>query len=115
MQVSTWSGRESLSGSRRWWIVDIWRSRSAAPVTDVAADLFLVAASREVANPYRRPPEFGHQFCQTSIGASCAAALRYFKHVQEGLGAQANKTPRLKKKKKLISASGRSAFAMPRC
>ncbi len=38
---------------------------------------------------HRRPAQLRHQLRQTSVRASCAAALRHLKHVQEGLSAQA--------------------------
>src|SRR5712671_2700163 len=66
-----------------------------APATHVAADLLLVAAAREVADPYSRPTQLRHQLRQTPVRACCAAALGHLKHVQQRLTAHALQTIKL--------------------
>jgi hypothetical protein len=56
-------------------------------LTDVPADLLLVAAAREVTDPHSRPTQLPHQPGQTSKRAGRALALRHLEHVQHCLAA----------------------------
>ena len=58
-------------------------------VTAVAANLFLVPATGQVAHSHCRPTKFRHYFCQTPKGARCPIALWDLKQVQKGLTAYA--------------------------
>jgi hypothetical protein len=58
---------------------------TGATIPDIATDLLLIAAARQIADAHSRPPELGHELRQASISACCAAALGHLKGVQDRL------------------------------
>src|ERR1039457_5893790 len=61
--------------------------RTAPSVAAVAANLFLVAASRQVAHSHCGPAQPCHYLRQMPVGARCPAALGNLKYVQQCLAA----------------------------
>jgi hypothetical protein len=59
----------------------------ASSIAGIPANLFLVAASRQVTHPYRCPAKIAHDFRQTSASAGSAAALEDFQVVEQCLRA----------------------------
>jgi hypothetical protein len=66
------------------------RSVNGGCVTNVPANLFLIAAPCQVPHPHGCPSELRHQLRQkTPVRARCAAVLGHLKHVHQSLRADA--------------------------
>jgi hypothetical protein len=82
-----WSAELNWRTAADWRTFSIRHGGAAPSIAAVAANLFLVSASRQVADPHSGPAQICHYLCKMPVGARCSAALGNIQYVQQGLAA----------------------------